>query len=162
MIIIINGSMNSGKTTVANILKSKIPHVAHIEKLRQFIEWMPIEESISYNIQNIISLSKNFLKGGLNVIVSYPMSNENYHLLEKELSGFGSIYSFTLAPNLELVIRNRGTRELADWEVEQIKKSYTEELQKADYGIIIDNSHQTPDETAKVILKTISSSSVRV
>ena len=50
MIILINGSMNAGKSTVAKLLINKIPRTAHVESLRRFIEWMSIDESIPYNI----------------------------------------------------------------------------------------------------------------
>lgn len=42
MVIIINGPINSGKTTLAKILWEKIPNTAHVEvdKIREFIDWM--------------------------------------------------------------------------------------------------------------------------
>jgi hypothetical protein len=155
MIILINGTMNAGKTTVAKILATKIPRVAHVEKLRQFIEWMPIEESIPLNIQNIISLAQNFAQEGLNVIISYPVSNQNYARISSALKPFGPIHAFTLNPKIEIATSNRGTRELKSWEVDQIKKSYMEGLNKPEYGTIIDNSEQTPEQTAKIILSAI-------
>lgn len=156
MVIIINGTINSGKTTVAKILLEKLPRTAHIEKLRQFIEWMSIEESIPYSIKNIICLTRNFVRGGLNVLISYPISSENYRIIEREITDLGQpIFAFTLAPRLEVVTKNRGNRELADWEVERIKKDYSEGFHQPDYGIVIDNSDQTPEETAKDIIKAI-------
>ncbi len=156
MIILINGTINSGKTTVANILKQKIPRVAHIEKLRQYIEWMPIEESIPFNVKNIICITRNFLNGSLNVIISYSISNKNFHIIKQQLSDLKQpIYAFTLSPRLEIVTANRGDRQLKDWEIERIKNDYNEGFHKPDYGTIIDNSDQTPEETAELILKKI-------
>lgn len=149
--------MNSGKTTVAKLLVKNMPRTAHVEKLRQFIEWMPIEESIPYNIQNIISLTRNFIEiGNLNVVISYPVSDKNFKFISESLSNLKqSVHAFTLSPRLDVVIKNRGTRELADWEIKQIQKSYAEGIQKPDYGIIIDNSNETPEETVKKILAVI-------
>lgn len=149
--------MNAGKTTVAKILVSKIPRCAHIEKLRQFIEWMPIEESKAYNIQNIISLTRNFITiGNLNVVISYPMSSEKFAQFKEAVKDLNTeVFAFTLAPRLELVTTNRGTRELKEWEVEQIKKTYADNFHQPDYGVIIDNSEQTPEETAHSIASQI-------
>lgn len=149
--------MNSGKSTVAKLLVSKLPKTAHIEKLRQFIEWMPIEESTPYNIKNIISLTRNFVSmGNLNVVISYPISSENFKIISKELKDLNvPIFAFTLAPDIDIVTTNRGTRKLADWEIEQIKKTYANNFHKPDYGIIINNTNQTPEETLKEILKNI-------
>lgn len=157
MIILINGSMNAGKSTVAKLLVSKIPRTAHIEKLRQFIEWMSIDESIPYNMQNIISLTRNFITmGNLNVVISYPVSGENFKIISKGLEDLNvPVFAFTLAPDLSVVTTDRGTRELKEWEVEQIKKTYAENFHKPDYGVSIDNSHQTPEETAQFILDQI-------
>ncbi len=148
--------MNSGKTTVAKILAQKLPKTAHVEKLRQFIEWMPIKESIPYNIKNIISLTKNFAEEGLNVIISYPISNEHYQKIVKELRVLNTkIFAFTLSPPLAVALSNRGNRQLADWEMEVIKQNYEENFHKPSYGTIIDNSKQTPEETANLILEKL-------
>ena len=117
---------------------------------------MSIEESTPYNVQNIICLTKNFVRGGLNVIISYPVSSESHRLIERELSDLKqSMYAFTLAPRLEVALRNRGGRQLADWEVKKIKQDYAEGFHQPDYGTVIDNSDQTPEETSELILKKI-------
>ena len=94
--------------------------------------------------------------GNLNVIISYPVSSENFKLISEALKDLHQpIYAFTLAPDLETTITNRDTRVLADWEIEQIKKTYKENFHKPDYGVIIDNSNQTAEETAEEIFKQL-------
>jgi hypothetical protein len=148
MIILINGSMNAGKSTVAKLLVQKLPRTAHVEKLRQFIEWMSIDESIPYNMQNIISLTRNFVTmGNLNVVISYPVSNENFVVISDALNDLKvPIHAFTLSPSLDVAITNRGTRELKEWEIEHIKKTYASNFHQPNYGILIDNSNQTAEE----------------
>ncbi|MEI7688615.1 MAG: hypothetical protein WCI91_00340 [Candidatus Nomurabacteria bacterium] len=159
MIIFINGSINSGKTTVSKILAYKLSNVALIEidSLREMIDWMPLNEAIPINLENTISLIKNFSNKNLNTIIPYPLSKKNYDFILNELKDINTkIYTFTLAPKLETVLINRGTRELDDSERERIKYHYNIGIHKPIFGEIIDNSNQTPEETANFILSKIS------
>ena len=81
MIIILNGSKNSGKTTVAKILQNKIPNTAHVEvdNLRDFISWMDGElGAYSLSIENAVLITKNFVKHGLNVVFTYLLEESDY------------------------------------------------------------------------------------
>ncbi len=53
MVILINGSINSGKSTVAQILAKKInrPALVEVDRLHEFIEWMPIDKAVPLNIK---------------------------------------------------------------------------------------------------------------
>lgn len=158
MIIFLNGSINSGKSTVANILASSIPNVAlvEIDVLRSMIDWMPIDKAIPINLQNTISLIKNYCMNNLNVIVPYPLSKHNYDYLINELKDINTkIYTFTLSPKLGKVITNRGSRELNNGEVERIKYHYDIGIHNPSFGEIIDNTEQTPEETSQIILNKI-------
>jgi hypothetical protein len=159
MIIFINGSINSGKTTVAKILAEKLSGAAlvEIDTLRAMIEWMPIDQAIPINLKNAVSVIGNFSKNGLHVIVPYPLSQENYEYMTNELKEVdNNIRFFTLAPKLEKILLNRGTRELNDWERERIKYHYSIGIHNPTFGEIIDNSEQTPKETAEFIFSRLS------
>ena len=80
MIIFINGSINSGKSTVSKILAKELPNVALIEidALREMINCLPLEKAIPINLDNAISLIENFSGKGMDVIVVYPLSQKNY------------------------------------------------------------------------------------
>jgi len=158
MIIFINGSINSGKSTVTKLLARELPNTALIEidVLREMIEWMPLEKAIPLNLENAVSLIRNFAKRNLNVIVPYPMSLKNYDYMMASLGDLGVMISvFTLAPKLEKVLTNRGTRELTDWERQRIQHHYDTDIHKPNFGEIIDNTEQTPEETVKIILNKI-------
>lgn len=155
MIIFINGSINSGKSTIAKLLADKIGNCANIEvdKIRNFVDWMSLEESISLNLKNTVSLIKNFVDAGLNVVIPYPLSQKNYDYFVKNLKKINTKISvFTLAPKLEKVLLNRGNRELDQWEINRIKHHYEIGIHNPKFGKIIDNSDQTPEETLKIIL----------
>ncbi len=158
MIIFINGSINSGKTTIANILAKKISNsaVVEIDALRDMIGEMPLEQSIPINLENAVSLIKNFSKRNLNVIVPYPLSQKNYDYLTNELKDLDTkIYTFTLSPKLEKVLMNRGNRELSEEEQKRIQYHYSVGINNPSFGEVIDNSDQTPDETTDYICSKI-------
>lgn len=158
MIIFINGSINSGKSTVAKLLVKELPKTAllEIDVFHEMIEWMPIDEAIPLNLENTIAVIRNFVNKGINVIVPYPLSQKNYDYFLSGLNDLGvEIQVFTLAPKLEKTLTNRGTRELTDWERQRIQHHYDIGIHKPNFGEIIDNTDQTPEETAKVILSKI-------
>lgn len=158
MIIFLNGSINSGKSTVAKILTRELENTAllEIDDLRQMISWMPIDQAIPINLENAISVIRNFSKRGLNVIVPYPLSQKNYEYITDSLKDVDDQkYFFTLAPSLEKAITNRGARELDDQEKDRIAYHYNIGIQSPSFGEIIDNSDQSPEETARIILAKI-------
>ena len=155
MILLLNGSINAGKSTVSKRLCELLPRTAHVEvdSLRDFISWMPLEESIPINIETAIAVTKVFVRQGLNVVFSYPLRPEDYEILLREFAELGApVYGVTLRPRLEVSLTNRGTRQLTDWERSRIPYHYETKLNEPAFGIVIDNSTQTPDETAREIL----------
>ncbi len=158
MIIFLNGSINSGKTTVAKILAKKLSDSAlvEIDTLHEMIDWMPIDQAVPINLENAVSVIKNFIKRGFNIIVPYPLSPKNYDYVTWELENLDArIYIFTLAPKLEKALINRGTRELTGDEKNRIKYHYNIGIHTPKFGEVIDNSEQNPEETAKIILDRV-------
>lgn len=158
MIIFLNGSINAGKSTVAKLLVKKLPNTALIEidALREMINWMPIDKAVPLNLENAVSVIKNFVKEGLDVIVPYPLSEKNYDYMTANLRDLATnIHVFTLDPKLEKAVTNRGTRELNDWERERIRHHYDIGIHNPSFGEIIDTSGQTPEETAEYILSRL-------
>ncbi|MCX6702553.1 MAG: hypothetical protein NTW60_01640, partial [Candidatus Wolfebacteria bacterium] len=136
MIIFLNGSINAGKSTVAKILAKRIPNVAlvEIDTLRDMIGWMPINQAVPINLENAVSVIRNFSKRGLNVIIPYPLSQKNYEYVMSGLKGIDTkIHVFTFAPNLEKALTNRGGRELDDRERERIKYHYEVGIHKPSF-----------------------------
>lgn len=158
MIIFLNGSINSGKSTIAKLLVKELPNTAllEIDNLREMIDWMPLAESIPLNLENALSLIRNFIDRELNVVVPYPLSQKNYDYMVAGLKDLDiEIHVFTLAPNLETVLINRGGRELTDQEKKRIQYHYDIGIQKPSFGEIIDNTNQTPEETASLIISKL-------
>jgi len=158
MLIFINGSINSGKSTVARLLTKELPKTAlvEIDAFHEMIEWMPIDEAIPLNLENALTVIRNFIAKDLNVIVPYPLSQRNYDFFVTGLKDLDiETHFFTLAPKLEKVLTNRGNRELSDWERQRIQHHYNIGIHKPNFGEIIDNTEQTQEETVKIILNKI-------
>lgn len=158
MILLINGSINAGKTTVAKQIVQMLPRTAHIEvdDLREFIRFMPLLEAIPLNLANTVAVTRNFVTFGLNVVISCPLRQEDYDYLMREMTPLGvPIHAVTLSPALAVVLTNRGTRELTEWELKRIPYHYETGINAPAFGTIIDNTRQTPEETARQILEQL-------
>jgi uridine kinase len=158
MIVFINGSINSGKSTVAKILVDKLKNTAHLEvdNLRDFIEWMPLDKAIPINLENAVSLIKNFSVNKLNVVVTYPLSEKNYEFMLEKLKDLNeNIFFITLNPDLNIVSKDRGNRKLDNWEKTRIKYHYKIGINNPSFGIKINTTKLTPDQTAEEIIKII-------
>ncbi len=160
MIIILNGPRNSGKTTVAKILQKNIPNTAHgeVDSLRDFVYWMKGEQgAYELSIENGVLITKNFVKHGLNVIFTYLIEDKDYKKIMEMLKDINTeIYVFTLNPELKAALSNRGTRELNEQEKDRIKYHYKVGTNIPSFGQVIDNTKQTPEGTAEVILQRLS------
>lgn len=158
MIIFISGSINSGKSTVGALLAKKLGKVAFLEvdTLSAFIEWMPIDERVPINLDNTVSVIRNFAKRGLDVIVLYPLSVKNYQYLAESLKDIDTpIFCFVLNPSLDVALSERGKRKLTDWEKERIQYHYDTGINNPGFGVVVDTTSQTPEETAQVILEAL-------
>ena len=158
IIIFLNGPINAGKSTVAKLLAKELPEAAllEIDRLREMIDWVPIDRAVPINLENAISVIRNFSKHGLNVIVPYPLSEKNYDYMTDRLKDLKvKIHVFTLAPSLQKALSDRGARTLDDEEKSRIRYHYDIGIHNPSFGEIIDNSKQTPKETRDYILGKI-------
>jgi adenylate kinase family enzyme len=156
MIIFINGSINAGKSTIAKLLASKIPNTANVEidSFHEFIYWLEIDKAVPINLENAVLVINNFAKRGYNVVVPYPLSQKNYEYLKKELCN-NELYFFTLSPDIKKAQSNTNDRKLTQWERERIQHHYDIGIPNPDFGKIIDNTGQTPEETVEEIISLL-------
>jgi predicted kinase len=155
-LIVISGSINSGKSTTSRLLVERLPRAAHVQgdALRHFVTRLPLEEAVPITLQNIIAVSKNFLLACFDVVVDYPLYRPSYEKLCRALSGTATgVDAFVLSPPLEVAQRQRGDRVLSPHEVERIAFHYSTNLHDPGFGIRIDNSEQTPQETVEAMLE---------
>lgn len=148
-VIIINGSINSGKTSVSKALQRLIPELAHIEvdDIGTFIQWMPLEQRIPLNLKSAGLVGRVFLDAGIPVVISYPLMENEHSALVQALAPYPS-HTFTLSPPLEIAQSNRGTRSLEPRESERIAYHYKIGIPKPSFGMIIDNGGGNPEDSA--------------
>ena len=160
LILNINGPINSGKTTVSKILVDLLPKAIFVEvdelmtdeeekKLGFSIEEGWTERQRRLN-EKLASLKKSCEYE--TVIFAYPISENSYAKWSAMADEKTRFINITLAPSLEECLKNRGNRELDDWERNRIREMYEEGYQNRPYSdFIINNDYQTPDETAGII-----------
>lgn len=155
-LILISGSINAGKSTTSKKLAELLPHSAliHGDMLRHLVTWLPLEQALPITLQNIAAIAKNFLEAGIHVIVDYPLEQPQFATLSSQLAEYVSaIHAFVLSPRLELAQSQRGERVLSAAEIERIAYHYQTKMHDPGFGIRIDNSELTVEETAQIIYR---------
>ena len=160
LLLNINGPINSGKTTVSKILVKLLPSATFIE----VDELMSDEEEakLGLSVQDGWAERQKRLNEKLlalkqsreydTVIFAYPISENSYKTWKAMADDKTRFINITLAPSLDECLKNRGTRELDDWERNRIREMYEEGYQNRPYSdFIINNDHQKPEETAEII-----------
>ncbi|MDE2889482.1 MAG: AAA family ATPase [Gemmatimonadota bacterium] len=158
ILVYINGSINSGKSTVGSLLAKNLPGTVHIEvdELRQFADCLSLAEACPYCLEDAATLARNWLSRGFNVVVTWPISHCDYAVFERVAADAGvSIYAFTLRPALEVAMSDRDQRQLTERERARIREQYRSSHIDPGIGTVIDNSDQTPAETLATVRATL-------
>ena len=158
MIILLSGPINSGKTTVGKALATLLPRTAHLEGdlLRELVHFLPLETAIAISLENAAAITSNLARRGIGVIFTYPLGQEDYDYLLRAFAELpASIHTFILSPPLEIALNDRGERQLSGYERRRIREQYQDNRHQPAFGIQIDNTTQTPEETAAMIMQHI-------
>lgn len=158
MIIFINGSINAGKSTIAKLLTERIPQTANVEidALRNFIGWQELDKAIPINLDNAISIIRNFHKNGYNVVIPYPLSENNYKYIQEWLQDISNeLYFFTLVPTIKKAQTSTQERKISEEEYKRIQYHYDIGIPSPSFWKTIDNTLQTPEETCNEILVSL-------
>jgi cytidylate kinase len=158
MIIIINGSRNSGKSTVATLLTKKLSKTAHVEidLLREFLRTYNLEMTIPINLENAVLITQNLVKKKYNVILNYCLREKDLNYLKRNLKKLKTpTFIITLKPSLKVALSNRGRiLSMAD------KKRINEQYGKGPHhipeaGLVVDSSNKSPADIVKIIANYI-------
>ncbi len=161
MIILISGPINSGKTTVGKALAAILPGTAHLEvdTLRELVHFLPLDKAVPINLENAAAITSNLARRSIGVILTYPLGREDFDYLSRAFADLPTaIQTFILSPTLETALADRGERRLSDYERRRIREQYQDNRQQPAFGYRIDNTAQTPEETAAMIVQHIRAS----
>ena len=154
ILIYINGSINSGKSTIGRLLTANLPGTIHIEidELRHFAGCLSLSDACPYCVVDASTLTRNWLARGFNVVVTWPISQRDYEVFERVAANAGvSIHAFTLRPSIDVATSNRGGRQLTERERARIREQYRLPHIDPGIGTVIDNGLQTPAETLATV-----------
>ena len=156
MIILLNGCINAGKSSVAKALVRLLKDAAHIEldDLRHCMPALPFEGRVfTITLEAAVALARVFVPHGLHCVLTWPLGQSQYDFLVTELEPLGQpIHAFTLDTDLDVLLTNRGGRELTEYERRRIQEQYADGRHKPAFGTIVNNTHWTADQTAQHIL----------
>lgn len=157
MLVFINGSINSGKTTTAKLLAEKLDaKFLNIDDLNDLIPNFNLATDIPKSFELAIAEINRLTKEGKDVVANYVIRTEDWDGL---LAGVEAkpAYFITLAPPLEVAQSQRGERVLTDWETRRIQYHYDTGVPAPKHGIVIDNSEMSLEQTVDTIIKYIES-----
>jgi len=157
-IITISGAPNTGKSTVADQLVCLLPDTILIE-LDVFKHLYRMKHG-PYVAEDAAALAGNWLARGKSVVFSGPFWKDSYvgfrRILRDRLGEANpEYYHFTLAPPIEVALADRGDRELDEIERARVRDFYGRDIHRPGFGVVIDNQHQAPVETARLIVEHI-------
>ncbi len=163
--IFLLGAQGSGKTTIARILKEKLnsPHI-DFDWIRDFhlnkgwSNTSDAEEGMSF--ENLIFLLKNYVKHNYKNVIVGGFVEENVNKILEELKDYKYIIITLILTNVE-ILKKRVLTESRDSGYRDFEKSIEfnrklkDELKFTNENKI-DNTNQSPEETASQIIKILS------
>lgn len=147
MLVWLTGTINSGKSTVGRLLAEKLGgHYLDCDSLvardKALYKW--VQGTLDAALERMCAAQEP-------VVADYPLRPVDWEYLHGALPHLRCI---CLAPPLEVVLTNRGTRELTEDEKERIKQMYATGYNKPPFAELVMNNHgQHPEETTAQILR---------
>ena len=123
-----------------------------MDHLRHFADCLTLDEAIPFCIEDLTTLSRNWIGRGYNVVLSWPISGRSYAGIFERLKDVAPMHCFTLRPRLEVALSDRGGRQLTDRERSRIREQYGSPHISPGLGVVIDNSDITLEQTAHEIM----------
>jgi cytidylate kinase len=155
MIVFINGSINSGKTTTSKALAERLGAAfINVDDLNDTIPNFNLATDLDKSMDLAIKTINDYTKQDKDVIANYVVRQKDFDRFANEIETRPQII-ITLAPRLEVAQGKRGDRELSEWEVSRVKHHYDTGIASPKFGYILDNSELTVDETVERILNII-------
>jgi cytidylate kinase len=155
MLIFLSGSINSGKTTTSQALARRLNAACiNVDDLNDTIPNFNLATDLDKSMDLAIETINQALAKGQDVVANYVLRPQDFKRLQTEVNT-KPVHVITLAPRLEVAQSQRGDRVLTDWEIQRIKHHYDIGIASPKFGIILDNSDLSVEQTVDKILKLI-------
>jgi cytidylate kinase len=151
-VVHINGSINSGKSTVGRVLAQTLADARFIdgddhaapEHLPLPVQWAFALTRIE---EHIAAASFRYL------VVAYPLEQADFERIDAACrKRRARLVVVTLSPPLEVVLSDRGARVLTHEERERIVEMYAQGYQSRSFSdIVLDNAGMSAEETVACI-----------
>lgn len=155
-IVLINGPMNAGKTTVAQILADKLTNCSYYDADQESRKHQTKElpELIECVMRYLTESGIKSAATGHDVILSGVVYEGDFTEMKSAYEANGhTFYTIVLSPSLDVCASDRGDRTLSNWERTRIRDMFEKGYQKPEFAdYIIDNSTQTAEETAEQVM----------
>lgn len=155
IVICLNGPINAGKSTIGRVLADRLPDAEFIEGDDHGIpEDVPFQEMIEQATAWLAKLIGAKQRAFL--VIAYPLRPEDFILLQEAGTKRGArLFVVTLAPPIELVLKDRGDRNLDDEERARIREMYEEGYASRDFSDLIVTDIESPEVMASHIIESI-------
>lgn len=148
IVICINGSINSGRSTVGRALAARLG-VRFIEGDDHDAHELPFEEMIVAAVER---LARVIEAADERLVVAYPLRDQDFAVLDEAARKRGAeLVVVTLAPPLEVALTQRGERVLDDGERERIRKMYAEGYNAREFSALVADGTPTVEGAVGVI-----------
>lgn len=147
-VIILNGPINSGKSTIARKLADIFPDAIFIEGDNLEKRDGTLEQWIPTVLQAIVKECARVTNR--TIFIAFPLRTEDWEYLCQCLNA--NVMCITLSPPLGVALSQRDSRRLEGWEVKRILEMYREGYQSRDFSRLIhNNGFEDACETARHI-----------
>ena len=162
-LIIINGPMGVGKTSVGKFLCEKIIKSAYINAdwCLYINPFVMNEETVKIYFDNVIYLAKSYIKCSEcdYIILSSCLDNEKYNLIVKELDTKIDIHHIMLMCNEETLTERWKNDTEAGWRDDEGLKwsinSFNAFKNKTNYSLLIETNKKNINEVVEEIMNKI-------
>jgi hypothetical protein len=152
-VIILNGSVNSGKTTTGRVLAQLLPGAVFIDGDDHGVpRSVPFEEmtelSLDWLIARVVEATAPVL------VIARPLRDHDFVRLQAVTKRRGAeLVVVTLAPPLAVAGADRGDRKLDAWERNRVPEMYAEGYASRAFSDLIVTDMPGPDVTARFIVE---------
>ena len=132
LIVNINGPINAGKSTVGRILPQLLDNAFFLEVDELLSDeeqeklQLDFKSGIAERLRRLAEVMQNEkkLQRYNFLFFAYPMSQRNFDSWRQWTDEHDKFVCVTLAPSMEMCLKNRGTRELSEREKNRIVEMY--------------------------------------